>query len=201
MHGMKPLQQLSDEALVQALQQARRELPDAPLAWQQSAMALFSAQAAPASTASALKDTAAALGRLVRAALTFDSWAAPALAGGMRSLRSPTRHLLYSAEGRDIDLRINPLAGSQAGQFSLSGQILGPDETGRIELLALESDGTSDGTSEGQGPAAAQGHEGTLDALGEFRIDGVPAGLYRLTLHVGDAPIVVQPLEVGVPCP
>jgi hypothetical protein len=30
----------------------------------------------------------------------------------------------------------------------------------------------------------------------------VPPGLYRLTLHVGaagDAPIVVQPLEVGVP--
>lgn len=190
---MKPLQQLSDEVLVQALQRARRELPDAPLAWQESAMALFSAQAAPLPTASALKDTAVALGRLVRAALTFDSWAAPALAGGMRSLRSPTRHLLYSAEGRDIDLRINPQAGSQAGQFSLSGQILGPDETGRIELLAL------DGESEGQVQAAAQGHEGALDALGEFRIDGVPAGLYRLTLHVGDAPIVVQPLEVGVP--
>lgn len=179
---MKPLQQLSDDELVRSLQKARRELPDAPLAWQQSAMALFQ----PAAR-SPLVDTAVALGRLVRATLTFDSWAAPALAGGMRSLRSPTRHLLYSAEGRDIDLRINPLAGSQVGQFSLSGQILGPDETGRIELAALESEG------------AAAGHEGALDALGEFRIDGVPAGLYRLTLHVGDAPIVVQPLEVGVP--
>jgi hypothetical protein len=178
MHGMKPLQQLSDDDLVQALQQASRELPDAPLAWQQAALALFQSSAT-----SALLDTAAALGRLVRAALTFDSWAAPTLAGGMRSLRSPTRHLLYSAEGRDIDLRIQP----QGGQFSLSGQILGPDETGRIELAALEDAG------------AAAAREGALDALGEFRIDGVPAGLYRLTLHVGGAPIVVQPLEVGVP--
>jgi hypothetical protein len=182
MHGMKPLQQLSDEDLVLALQKARRELPAAPLAWQQSAEALFQAQAR-----STLKDTAVALGRLVRAALTFDSWSAPALAGGMRSLRSPTRHLLYSAEGRDIDLRISPLPGAQAGQFSLSGQILGPDETGRIELAAIE------------GAGAPAGLEGALDDLGEFRIDGVPAGLYRLTLHVGDAPIVVQPLEVGVP--
>ena len=34
---------------------------------------------------------------------------------------------------------------------------------------------------------------------GKVVAEGVPAGLYRLTLHVGDAPIVVQPLEVGVP--
>lgn len=179
---MKPLQHLSDDELGQALQQARRELPSAPLAWQQSAMALFKAQ-----QASPLKDAAVALGRLVQAVLTFDSWGAPTLAGGMRSLRSPTRHLLYSAEGRDIDLRIQPQAGADTGRFRLTGQILGPDETGRIELAALE------------GSSAPAGHQGALDALGEFQIEGVPAGLYRLTLHVGDAPIVVQPLEVGVP--
>lgn len=179
---MKPIQQLSDDELARTLLRARRELPEAPVAWQEAAVALFQSTAT-----SPLLDTAAALGRLVRAVLSFDSWAAPALAGGMRSLRSPTRHLLYSAEGRDIDVRISPQAGSSAGQFSLSGQILGPDETGRIELSVLD-----DGLS-------APPHAGALDDLGEFRIDGVPAGLYRLTLHVGDAPIVVQPLEVGVP--
>ncbi len=172
---MKPLDQLSDADLGQALQRPARELPSAPLPWQRAALALFPA-AAP------LRDTAAALGRLVRAVLSFDSWAVPATAAGMRSLRSPTRHLLYSAEGRDIDLRIS----AQAEHFSLSGQILGPDETGHIELSALD---------EGGGAL----HQGALDALGEFRIDSVPPGLYRLTLHVGDAPIVVQPLEVGVP--
>ena len=179
---MKPLQQLSDDELVRTLLRARRELPEAPVAWQEAAVALFQSTAP-----SPLLDTAAALGRLVRAVLSFDSWAAPALAGGMRSLRSPTRHLLYSAEGRDIDLRISPQAGTTAGPFSLSGQILGPDESGRIELSVLDT-----------GLSAPQ-HAGALDDLGEFRIDGVPAGLYRLTLHVGDAPIVVQPLEVGVP--
>ena len=184
---MKPLQQLSDEELVRTLQRAHRELPSAPLAWQQAATALFQPSGQAASTP--LRDTAVALGRLVRAVLSFDSWAAPALAGGMRSLRSPTRHLLYSAEGRDIDLRISP----EAGHFSLSGQILGPDETGRIELAALTGD-ANDGNS-----TSAAAHEGALDDLGEFRINGVPAGLYRLTLHVGGAPIVVQPLEVGVP--
>lgn len=178
---MKPLDQLSDADLGQALQRAAHELPSAPLQWQRAALALFPA-------ASPLRDTAVALGRLVRAVLSFDSWAVPATAAGMRSLRSPTRHLLYSAEGRDIDLRVSPQPGTQAEHFSLSGQILGPDETGRIELSAL---------SVGDGAL----HQGELDALGEFRIDGVPPGLYRLTLHVGDAPIVVQPLEVGVPTP
>lgn len=183
---MKPLHQLSDEELVRTLLRASRELPDAPLAWQQAAVALFESAAE-----TSLRDTATAFGRLVRAVLSFDSWAAPALAGNMRSLRSPTRHLLYSAEGRDIDLRISPQAGIAAGPFSLSGQILGPDESGRIELFALnEGNSASPGTPQ---------HAGTLDDLGEFRIDGVPAGLYRLTLHVGDSPIVVQPLEVGVP--
>jgi hypothetical protein len=177
---MKPLDQLSDVELGHTLQRVARELPSAPAAWQQAAIALFKAPA-PAAT---LAETAQALGRLVRAVLSFDSWAAPALAGGMRSLRSPTRHLLYSAEGRDIDLRIAP----SAERFVLSGQILGPDESGRIELATF-----ADGTS--------SRHEGTLDAMGEFRIEGVPAGTYQLTLHVGDAPIVVQPLEVGVPAP
>jgi hypothetical protein len=174
---MKPLHQLNDADLGQALQRAAHELPSAPLAWQQAALALFQAGAA-----APLRDTAAALGRLVRAVLSFDSWAAPAVAAGMRSVRSPTRHLLYSAEGRDIDLRISLMA----ERFSLSGQVLGPDETGRIELTPLQEDGRTP-------------HEGRLDALGEFRIDDVPAGLYRLTLHVGDTPIVVQPLEVGEP--
>ncbi len=174
---MTPIDHLSDDDLGHALRRAARELPDAPLAWQQAAVALFQA---PAS--SALAETVEALGRLVRAVLSFDSWATPAVATGMRSARSPTRHLLYSAEGRDIDLRISP----QAEHFSLSGQVLGPDETGRIELAAL-------------GDAGAVRHQGHLDTLGEFRIDGVPPGLYRLTLHVGNTPIVVQPLEVGVP--
>lgn len=114
------------------------------------------------------------------AVLSFDSWAAPR----MRSLRSPTRHLLFSSLERDIDLRIAPAAGA----FSLTGQILGPDEAGQIELAPLPD-------------AAPAQHASTLDALGEFRIDGVARGHYRLSLRLGDDLITLPPIEVGDPLP
>lgn len=176
---MTAFDRLSDEALLQRLQQAVQALPDAPAALQRSAIALWPAQAAPS-----LAGLAQAALRRLAAVLSFDSWAAPALAPGMRSLRSPTRHLLFSSLGRDIDLRITPAAGG----FSLSGQILGPDETGQIELAPLPDDS----------PAR---HVSALDALGEFRIDGVASGLYRLSLRLGDDLIALPPIEVGGPSP
>lgn len=174
---MKPVDSLSDDAFGQRLQQALKALPDAPLALQRAAIGLW--PAAPP----ALQAAARALLRQVVAALSFDSWAAaPALAHGMRSLRSPTRHLLYSAQGRDIDLRIAPAAGA----FSLAGQILGPDDAGTVTLCGLDADG-------GEAQSVA------LDALGEFRIDGVAPGRYRLTLTMGGDELVLAPLEVGEP--
>ena len=116
--------------------------------------------------------------------LTFDSWAAPALALGMRSLRAPTRHLLFSSLGRDIDLRIAQVAGA----FCLTGQILGPDEAGQIELAPLPD-------------AAPAQHVGALDGLGEFRIDGVARGQYRLCLRLGSDLITLPPIDVGDPLP
>ena len=100
----------------------------------------------------------------------------------MRSTSASTRHLLYSAQGRDIDLRITPAL----EHFALSGQVLGPDESGRVELMA-------------QGSASGASHASALDAMGEFRLEDVPAGRYVLTLHLGAETIVVQPLEVGEP--
>ena len=44
--------------------------------------------------------------RLVQAVLSFDSWAQPVLAAGVRSGATDTRHLLFNAQGRDVDLRI-----------------------------------------------------------------------------------------------
>ncbi len=168
---MKPLHDMSDEELGAALARAQRELPSAPAAWREAAVALMPSPLAAAG---------AALGRLVRAVLTFDSWAQHATAEGLRSTRQPTRHLLYSAQGRDLDLRIAP--GPE--HFVLSGQVLGPDDSGRIELDSMD---------------AGQRHSAELDDLGEFRIDGVRAGRYRLLLHVGDAPVMVEPLDVGAP--
>lgn len=172
---MTALDHLSDDDLLQRLKQALQALPDAPAALQRAAIGLWPAQ--PAST------LAAALHRLA-AVLTFDSWAAPALALGMRSLRAPTRHLLFSSLGRDIDLRIAPVAGA----FCLTGQILGPDEAGQIELAPLPD-------------AAPAQHVGALDGLGEFRIDGVARGQYRLCLRLGSDLITLPPIDVGDPLP
>ena len=176
-YAMKSLDQLSDAELLRELRRAHAQLPDAPPALQRAAINLW--RAAPASSAIA----AVASGLLTRltALLSFDSWAAPLALQGMRSVRTPTRQLLFSAEHRDIDLRITPTA----DVFSITGQVLGPDTAGSIELLA-------------HGAAAAPAHRAPLDRQGEFRIDGVQAGRYAMTLRLGDDEIVLPVIDVGV---
>ena len=98
-------------------------------------------------------------------------------------MASDTRHLLFSAKGRDIDLRISPAAEA----FALSGQILGPDDTGVVELVT-QSDGAPDSGAARVAP---------VDALGEFRLDGVRGGTYRLTLRMGGDEIVLPAIDVG----
>jgi len=175
---MPHLDDLSDDELGRHLHLALRALPDAPPALQRAAIGLWP----PAPAAKALKSAAQALIHRIAGALVFDSWAAPALASGMRSLRSPTRQLLYSAGGRDIDLRIAPADAT----FSLAGQVLGPDETGRVELSRLDN-----------GAAAARVTQ--LDELGEFRIEGLVQGVYSLTLHLGGEEVLLPPFDLGEP--
>lgn len=176
---MKPISQLSD-ADFEHLARRAAALPDAPQAWVERACKLFTA-AAQASTPGQVVGAALAL---VRAVLSFDSWA-PAPAGmAVRGLPSDTRHLVFSAMGRDIDLRIAPTP----GHYVVSGQILGPDEAGSIELVAAP---------EGEGAAAAQPRLAALDSLGEFRLDGVPGGRYQLTLHLAGEQVLLPPIEVG----
>lgn len=123
----------------------------------------------------------AALSR-VTALLAFDSWAAAPLAFGMRAVPSDTRHLLFTADGRDIDLRIVPAA----ERFSLSGQILGPDDTGAAELRVHTG-----GEERGE-PRIAP-----LDSLGEFHFDSVDAGTYVLTFRLSGGEITLTPIDVG----
>ena len=172
---MKPLHEQTDDPFSLRVKQAVQALPDAPQAWHERASKLFVAPAGWETRA------VTALAQWVKATLTFDSWSAPALAQGMRSLRSRTRHLLYSAEGRDVDLRIT----AAAERFDLTGQVLGPDESGQVELVP-------------EGGGVDNTLRGSLDDLGEFRIQAVPAGRYVLTLHLGQHPIVVEALEVGM---
>lgn len=171
---MKPIQDLSDAEFAALARQAAA-LPDAPAALVQAAIDLW------VPPRPSLGDVARSLGRLIQGVLSFDSWAAaPAGAAlAVRSAETDTRHLLYSAQGRDIDLRVAP----SARQFVLAGQILGPDETGHVELNLADQTGATVQTA--------------LNGLGEFRIEGLSGGRYVLTLHVGQDTIVLPPLDVG----
>ena len=175
---MKSLDRLSDDELLRELQQALQALPDAPPALQRAAIDLWAAAVQSGGFVAA----AGALLRRLHAELSFDSWAATTPAHGMRSLRAPTRHLMFSAAERDIDLRVIP--GPQA--FSIAGQVLGPDDAGTVELAALDAGGTLS-------------HRAQLDALGEFRIDSVGPGSYVMTLRLGADEIVLPLLELGEP--
>lgn len=162
---MTPLHDLNDDDLVAAARRAVRALPDAPEAWVQRAIDLLP-----------VPSLVGTLLRRLQAVLSFDSWAQPAPALGMRSAADDTRHLLFSVEGRDIDLRIVPAGAT----WALAGQVLGPDEAGTVEL------------------AGGDGARRTpLDELGEFRIEGLASGRYTLTLRVAGDEILLPALEVG----
>lgn len=175
---MKPFDNLSDDEFAHLVQCAVHALLDAPPEWVSAATDLWTRrQATP------LADAGRAALRLVMAVLSFDSWATPPAAPSMRGGTASTRHLLFSAQGRDIDLRIS----RAAPHYALTGQILGPDESGSVEMSAVSG--------------AASGPSGMrtvlLDAMGEFRIDDVGSGTYALTLRVGDDEIVLPQIQVG----
>lgn len=172
---MKPIDQLSDDELAHAARRAGQLLPAAPAAWRQAALALWPRQ-------HPLLQKAGQALRQVQALLSFDSWATPAAALGMRSAGDEPRQLLYSAQGRDIDLRI----GASAEHFVLSGQVLGPDERGMAELVTL-----------GAADAGHAARIATLDTLGAFRIEALLRGTYQLTLRLGGEQIVLPPIDVG----
>ena len=191
----KPPERWSDDELLGELRLAIAALPDVPAALQRAALQLLPvAGAKPGAGLVAQAGALLAQARHLVAVLAFDSWAQPMLAHGMRSVRAPTRHLLFSAEGRDVDLRVIPNAAS----YSIAGQILGPDDAGSIELVAdlvadLEADLAADRARSGAALTAQ------LDALGEFRIDSVPPGRYVMTLRLAAGDIVLPAVNVGEP--
>jgi hypothetical protein len=174
--NMKPIDHLTDDEFAHLVQRAVA-LPDVPPALQRAAIDLW-----PGLQPTTMKNVAQATLRFIAATLSFDSWAGPSVAFGMRSASSDTRHLLFSAAGRDIDLRISPAA----GHFALTGQILGPDEAGVIEL-----------TQPNVTAPVFDARVAQLDTMGEFRLDNVPGGTYQMTLRMGGDEIVLPPIEVG----
>lgn len=187
---MKPIDSMTDDEFTALVQRAAR-LPDAPASMLQSAIDLWP-RARP--TAGGLTE---AVGNIIHAVLSFDSWARPAGALAMRSAGSDTRQLLFSASGRDVDLRIARLAGT----YTLTGQVLGPDESGTIVLVAeSRPEGSQAGPPESQsadGEPLTGSRVTPLDELGEFRLDDINAGTYHLRLRLGSDEIVLPPVVVG----
>lgn len=130
-----------------------------------------------------LWDTARSVLDRAVAALSFDSAATTPEAQGMRNTATDTRHLLFSAKGRDIDLRVMPAAGG----YMLSGQVFGPDDQGSVRLATHHR---------GCVPSASW-QAATLDDLGEFHIYALVSGTYVLTLMVGDDEIALPPIDIG----
>lgn len=188
---MKPIDSLTDDEFTELVQRAAR-LPDAPPAMLQAAIGLW-----PGAQSTTSGGLAEAVGNIIHAVLSFDSWARPAGAFAMRSVGSDTRQLLFSASGRDVDLRI----AQEADTFTLTGQILGPDETGTIELVAyVQTPGSESEPGDSQPDdrgTFADSRVTPLDELGEFRMDDISAGTYRMRLQVGSDEIVLPPIVVG----
>lgn len=164
---MKPLEQQSDAELLASLREAA-ELTDAPAPLVRAAIDLW-----PSTSA-----VGTALARL-RAALAFDSWAAGPLALGLRGGTATARHMVFTVDGRDIDLRIDA---TRAG-YVLTGQILGPDE--RVEIALRRATDT------------APGLHAAIDDMGEFHFDPVPGGHYLVTLKLPTALVDLPLIEFG----
>jgi hypothetical protein len=81
----------------------------------------------------------------------------------------------------------------------LVGQVLGPDDAGSVMIEKLGLAVAGNPLSPATGTTTAGIRTAPLDSLGEFRLDGLEGGLYRMTLLLGDDEIVLQTVEVGEP--
>ncbi len=165
----------SDEQLEQWLR-AGRTLEDAP-AW---LVERVIAQGPSKPVAAAPQPTLGEALRRVLARLVSDTGTAPALALGLRSAGPAIRHLMYAAEGHDIDLRVAP-AGPADGGWVLSGQVLGPEFQGEVRL-------------------AGEGIEqrAPIDTdRAEFRFGPLPAGRWQLMLVGADRQIELPALDIS----
>jgi len=114
--------------------------------------------------------------RRLLTALRFDSWRTLPQAG-MRGGTRSERHLLFNAEGFDVDVRI-----TRSGEvWTISGQVLGPEQGGQVEL---------------------HGASGTLQCalteLSEFKLSPVPPDIYRLIVQLSSVEVEISGLEVGM---
>ena len=113
--------------------------------------------------------------RRIIAVLTFDSRTARA-AFGMRSIRTASRQLLYSAQDTDLDLRVSV----QNEECILSGQVIREGcKGGLVEISGVTVS------------AAA-----TLNELCEFTLPPIPVGNYSLKVRMPDVEIEIPELDL-----
>jgi hypothetical protein len=114
--------------------------------------------------------------RLLAAILSFDTFA-PNLALPSTRAHEEARQLLYSIEGRDVDLRIRRSSALATGAWAIVGQVLGPEQAGRISVRC--------GAFEAQVPWTANG---------EFHLEPVPAGECTISLDTDEWQAVLPTL-------
>jgi len=119
------------------------------------------------------------------AALVFDSFARPQLAG-VRSTETTNRQLLYRAGDYSIDLQIAP---SEHAHADLIGQVLKEGES-TFESVA----GLTLSVARGGQPVFSA----TTDEMGEFKVNGLEHGLYDLRVELSEGSITVPELPITV---
>ena len=113
--------------------------------------------------------------RRIIAVLSFDSRAAgPAF--GMRSIYTPSRQLLYTAQETAVDLRVTV----ENGECQLAGQVI-RDNCGGAQIELSGATGTVNTE---------------LNELCEFTFPPIPAGNYSLRVRMPDVEIEIPELEL-----
>lgn len=163
----------TDEELAHALS-ASRVMVDAPEQSILRAVGLWQHRPAAAVAGQGL------LRRIV-AVIAFDSASAAAPALAIRAANPGARQLLFTAEGRDIDLRIAAQPAGGRPKFCVSGQIFGPDVVGQAELRAPDYQSTR-----------------TWNDMSEFSFEDVPPGACTLVLRSAEWQVELPAFQLAV---
>lgn len=115
--------------------------------------------------------------RRLIAVLSFDSSMNLAPAFGVRSGQTASRQLVYSVEGKDIDLRVV----AKEDQWLIAGQVLGQECIGGEVNLEGES-----------GSASA-----SISELCEFILPPVASGDYKLHVRFDRIELEISHLQIG----
>ncbi|HEY8187696.1 MAG TPA: hypothetical protein VIF64_16615 [Pyrinomonadaceae bacterium] len=157
------------QRLQQLLQTMRSDRdPDAPRDLSAYAINLFSQRES---------STKRSVLRRVIAVVSFDSAANPTPAFGVRSGRAESRHLLYSAESNDIDLRLT----REGDRWIVTGQVLGQD--------CAQGEVTLDGETESVSAA--------VNELCEFTLPAVLPGTYELVLRLATLEVAIPQIKIS----